>query len=212
MNMQQQRPDKQDQKNARERFVRYNWKIKAAKCRVIEENKAPVIMDTREAIAYAQGMDLDLVEVGYDPRSGISTTKVCDYGKYQYDLKQKEKQAKKQARANAIDVKCLQMSLTTDTADLERIIAHAKEFLNNGDKVKLSLRFRGRRELANVGMGRDVMKRVLSNFDGMAVLDSPPTLNGKELSCVLRKASPAAQQARQAQQKFEAGRIKISVN
>lgn len=189
MNMQQKRPDRQERKNSKEHFVRYNWKIKAARCRVIEENAAPVIMDTREAIEYAQNKGLDLIEVGYDFHTGISTAKICDYGKYQYDLKQKEKQAKKQARANTVDVKCLQLSLTTDTADLNRMIAHAKEFLERGDKVRLSLRFRGRRELANISLGRDVMKRVLSNFDGLAVLDSQPTLNGKELSCVLRKAT-----------------------
>jgi translation initiation factor IF-3 len=207
--MQQKGPDRQEQKNSKERFVRHNWKIKAARCRVIEENAAPVIMDTREAIEYAQSKGLDLVEVGYDFHTGISTAKICDYGKYQYDLKQKEKLAKKQARANTVDVKCLQMSLTTDTADLNRIIAHAKEFLEKGDKVKLSLRFRGRRELANIGLGRDMMKQVLSNFDGLAVLDSQPTLNGKELSCVLRKATLAAQAP---QKKFDAGRITISVN
>jgi translation initiation factor IF-3 len=205
--LQQKRPERQEQKNAKERFIRHNWKIKAPKCRVIEENAAPVVMDTREAIEYAQSKGLDLVEVGYDFRTGISTAKICDYGKYQYDLKQKEKQAKKQARANTVDVKCLQMSLTTDTADLERMISHAKEFLEKGDKVKISLRFRGRRELANVDLGREIMKRVLKNFDGLAVLDSQPVLNGKELSCILRKAAPAAQQ-----KKFETGRITISVS
>ena len=94
----------------------------------------------------------------------------------------------KQARANAIEVKCLQMHLTTDTADYERMVEQAKSFLAKGDKVKLSLRFRGKRELSNMNYAKDLMRGLLSRFDGLAVLDSSPVLNGKELSCVIRKA------------------------
>lgn len=188
MNTQQGKPNRLGQKD-REKFIRYNWKIKAPQCRVIEEGRPPMVMDTRAAIDYAQGKGLDLVEVGYDPRSGVSTAKVCEYGKYVYDMKRREKQAKKQARANSADLKCLQMHLTTDTADLERMVGQAKTFLEGGDRVKLSLRFRGRRELANMGVAKETMKSLLSRFDGLAVLDSPPSLNGKELSCVIRKAS-----------------------
>ena len=188
MNTQQGKPNGSGQRDAREKFVRHNWKIKASQCRVIEEGQSPTIMNTRDAIEYAQSKGLDLVEVGYDPRSGISTAKVCEYGKYMYEMKRREKQAKKQARANAIELKCLQMHLTTDTADYERMVEQAKSFLNEGDKVKLSLRFRGRRELSNMNYAKELMKGLLSRFDGLAVLDSPPVLNGKELSCVIRKS------------------------
>ena len=185
MNMQQERPG---QKDAREKFIRHNWKIKAAQCRVIEDGKLPAIMNTRDAIDYAQGKGLDLVEVGYDSRSGISTAKICEYGKYVYEMKRREKQAKKQARASAVKLKCLQMHLTTDTADYERIVEQAKAFLGEGNRVRLSLRFRGRRELSNMEYAKDIMKGLLSRFDGMAVMDSAPVLNGKELCCVIRKA------------------------
>ena len=113
---------------------------------------------------------------------------VVQYGKYMYEMKRREKQAKKQARANATELKCLQMHLTTDTADYERMVEQAKSFLDEGDKVKLSLRFRGRRELSNMNYAKELMKGLLSRFDGLAVLDSPPALNGKELSCIIRKA------------------------
>lgn len=180
-----------DRKNRqRDKFVRTNWRIKAYECRIVEDGKPPRIVRTSEALDYAQGLGLDLVEISYDYKSGVSTCKVCDYGKYQYEQKQREKAAKKQARANQPDLKTLQMSLTTDTADLDRMVSRAKEFLENGDKVKISLRFRGRRELSNIELGKDIMKSVLSNFDGLAVLDSLPTLNGKELSCILRKGQP----------------------
>lgn len=194
----------------REKFVRTNWKIKAYECRLIEDGREPRILKTKDALEYAQGLGLDLVEISYDYKSGISTCKVCDYGKYVYEQKQREKAAKKQARANQSDLKCLQMSLTTDTADLDRMIARAKEFLEDGDRVKISLRFRGRRELANVGMGKDIMKSVLSHFDGLAVLDSPPALNGKELSCILRKGQPKKQPKPPAQP--SSGSIRITVS
>jgi translation initiation factor IF-3 len=189
MNMHQQNKviNKSNQKENKEKFIRYNWKIKAKQCRVIEENKQPIIMETKAAIEYAQEKDLDLVEVGYDYKTGISTAKICDYGKYIYELKRKEKLAKKQARANITEIKCLQIHLTTDTADLERIINQAKSFLENGNKVKLALRFRGRRELSNMDYAKDIMKKLLAHFEGLAILDSQPILNGKELSCVIRK-------------------------
>lgn len=187
MNTQQGRPSRPGQKD-REKFIRYNWKIKAEQCRVLEDGKAPVVMSTRAAVEYALGIGLDLVEVGYDPRNGVSTAKICEYGKYVYEIKRREKQAKKLARANSTELKCLQMHLTTDTADYERMVEQAKSFLGNGDRVKLSLRFRGRRELSNMDYAKELMKKLLTRFDGIAVLDSKPTLNGKELSCVIRKA------------------------
>lgn len=175
------------QKDSKERFIRHNWKIKAKQCRVIEEGRPPAVMDTRAAVDYAQSKGLDLVEVGYDSKSGVSTAKICDYGKFIYDMKRREKAAKKQARANVANLKCLQMHLTTDTADFERMVKQAKKFLADGDRVKLALRFRGRCELSNMDYAKDLMKKLLTRFDGMAALDSPPTLNGKELSCIIRK-------------------------
>ena len=182
----QNRADDNRQNGQKERFIRHNWKIKARRCRVIEDGVPPTIMDTKDAIAYAQSKKLDLVEVGYDHKSGVSTAKICEYGKFMYDLKRREKMAKKQARASMTDLKCLQMHLTTDTADFERMVRQAKGFLEEGDRVKLSLRFRGRRELSNMDYAKTLMKNLLARFDGIAVLDSPPALNGKELSCVIR--------------------------
>lgn len=177
-----------DTDKKKDKFVRVNWKIRNQYCRVIEEGRQPRIMPTKEAIEYAQDLGLDLIEIGYDKANNCSNCKVYDYGKYQYETKRREKMAKKQARAAVQEVKCLQISLTTDSADLERIVSHAKEFLAAGDKVKLSLRFRNRRESANVDLAKTVMKDVLTKFDGIALLDSPPSLAGRELACILRKA------------------------
>ena len=172
----------------KEKFVRTNYKIRNQYCRVIEDGKAQQIMKTSEAIAYAESLGLDLVEIGYDKANACSNCKVLDYSKFMYEQKKREKMAKKQARANAAELKSLQFSLTTDEGDKSRIISHAKEFLAIGDKVKLAIRFRNRREMANINMAKDLMKAILGNFDGLAVLDSSPSLSGKELACILRKA------------------------
>ena len=73
------------------------------------------------------------------------------------------------------------------------MIERAKAFLSSGDRVKISLRFRGQREMANIGVAKDIMKSVLANFDGIAVLDTQLALNGKELSCILRKGTAKPQ-------------------
>lgn len=173
--------------NQKERTVRVNYSIKNTYSRVIEEGKAPIIMRTSEAIKYAESLDLDLVEIGYDKANNCSNCKICDYSKYIYEQKKREKEAKKQARANKVEIKSVQFSLTTDVADKERMINHAKEFLNEGDKVKLAIRFRNRREMTNIDLAKTLMKEILTSFNDLAMLDSTPTLNGKELSCIIRR-------------------------
>lgn len=76
----------------------------------------------------------------------------------------------------------------TDDADRIRQIEKAKKFILDGDVVKLTIRFRNRRESANLEYAKDVMRQLLSNFDGIASLDSAPSISGRELSCMLRKA------------------------
>lgn len=178
----------QKQNKRQNKIVRVNYNIRNEYCRVIEEGIAPRIMRTSEAIEYAESKGLDLVEIGYDPANRCSNAKVIDYGKFCYENKRKEKLAKKQARENTPEVKSIQFSLTTDSADMERQINHAKQFLADGDKVKLSIRFRNRREGANTDYTNGLMNDILSRFDGIAVLESKPSVNGREYSCILRKA------------------------
>lgn len=178
-----------DQKKL-EHVVRTNWNIKNQYCRIIEQGKSTRIVPTKDAVEYAESIGLDLVEIGYDKQNRCSNCKVCDYGKYVYEQKQREKQARKQARANFVEIKNLQISLTTDTADLERIIQHGREFLADGDKIKIILRFRNRRESANMELAKNVLRGVVDRFSDIALFDSKPVLNGREFSCILRKAVP----------------------
>lgn len=174
-------------KNNKEKTTRVNYNIRNAYCRVIDNGKVLGIMKTSEAIKYAEDLNLDLVEIGYDKANNCSNCKVCDYSKFIYEQKKREKEAKKQARANKVDIKSVQFSLTTDTADKIRLIRHAKEFLEAGDKVKITIRFRNRRETANIELAKKTMKEVLADFENIAMLDSAPIQNGKEFSCIIRK-------------------------
>lgn len=178
--------NRQNRDNKREKFIRHNWQIKNQSCRIIEDGQPPKSMRTKDAIDLAQSMGLDLIEVGYDRNAGQSICKIMEYGKYVYEMKQREKQAKKQARANRVDTKEIQLSLTIDVADEQRMVNRAREFLEEGDKVKVALRFRGKRELNNVDLAKSIVKRVIQNFEEIAVLDVPPQLSGKELFCVIR--------------------------
>ena len=177
----------QGKNNKRDRVIRTNWNIKSYSCRVIEDGKPPKVMTRDAAIEYAQNKNLDLIEIGFDKAGNCSNCKVADYSKYIYGLKKKEKEAKKQARAAKVTVKSVQLSLTTDVADRNRMIAHAKEFLAEGDKVKVALRFRNRREMENIEYAKNFMKDVMKEFEGVAALDAGPSIAGRELSCVLRK-------------------------
>lgn len=179
--------DSVQKNNSKERMTRTNYNIKSSNCRIIEQGKTPYILKTLDAISYAQSLGLDLVEIGYDKKNNCSNCKVCDYSKFIYEQKKREKEAKKQARANKVDIKSVQLTLTTDIADKTRIINHAKEFLAAGDKVKISIRFKNHRERENSDLAKSLMKEVLTSFDGLAILDSAPGMNFKELFCIIRK-------------------------
>ena len=166
-----------------------DYDIFPGKVRLVREGQQPIVIDRDAAIDLARQEGKNLVQIAYSKNDFPKTVcKILDYGKHLYEQKQREKQAKKQARANAAELKSLQFSLTTDEGDKSRIISHAKEFLAAGNKVKLSIKFRNRREMANINMAKDLMKAILGNFDGLAVLDSSPSLSGRELACILRKA------------------------
>lgn len=175
-------------KNQKSKFVRTNYNIRCAYCRVLEDGMAPQIMPTKNAIEYAQSKGLDLVEIGFDSANHCVNAKVIDYGKFCYEQKRKEKAAKRAARENTPDLKSIQFSLTTDENDMSRQLDHAKEFLSRGDRVKIAIRFRNRRESSNMSLAKDMMIRILDNFSEIGIIESTPALNGREFSCILRHA------------------------
>ena len=163
-----------------------NYNIRGFKVRVIESDRTSV-MDRDDAIALAKQQKLDLVQISYDKEAKMPVCKIIDYGKFKYEQSKKDKVAKKQARANLVDVKTVQFSITTDDNDKNRLISQAKEFLNAGDKVKMTIRFRNKRESQNIDFAKSVLRSILEEFNGIAVPDSNVVAANKEISCVIRK-------------------------
>ena len=117
--------------NNKKREVTYvNYNIRNPKVRVIDESaKQQKVMDTDAAIALAQGKGLDLVEKAFDKANRMPICKIIDYGKWKYMESKKQKDSKKTAKANAIELKTVQFSIATDDNDKARLVSQAKKFL-----------------------------------------------------------------------------------
>lgn len=187
MNKYEQTATDTKKKNSKRELVFVNYNIRGHQVRIITDSGSKTI-SRDAAISLAEKDGLDLVQISYDRNARMPVCKIIDYGKFKYEQSKREKEAKKQARANAVDVKTVQFSLTTDDGDKTRLIRQARDFISNGDKVKLTIRFRNRRESANMEFVKKVMREIIQSFEDIAMLDSNPALNGREFACVIRKA------------------------
>ena len=139
------------------RDLRVNRQIRAHEVRLIDENgEQKGVMKTFDAIRMAEEAGLDLVEVS--PNANPPVCKILDFGKYRYELEKKQRDAKKNQAV--IKVKEIRMQPKIDRHDLETKSKFIAEFLTEGNKVKVSIRFRGR-ELAHPELGKDVLDRIL---------------------------------------------------
>jgi translation initiation factor IF-3 len=161
--------------------LRVNGEIYAQQIRLIDENGQMVgVMTPREALGMAEARGLDLIEIA--PTASPPTCKIMDYGKWKYENKKKEKEAKK--KQTVINVKEIQVRPRTDDHDIDVKVRHARRFLLEGDKVKVNLRFMGR-ELAHQSYGMATLKRVENMLMDVAVVESPPKLEGKQAFLLL---------------------------
>lgn len=163
-----------------------NYNIRGSHVRVVFDNKPAKVFQINDAINLAESQGLDLVQISYDKNDRLAVCKIIDYGKFKYEQSKREKRAKKQARENSVDVKTIQFSITTDDNDRKRLVSQAFKFLEDGDKVKLTIRFRNKRESANLDFAKNIMKTILTEFEEKSVLDSVPALSGRELACIIR--------------------------
>ena len=134
------------------------------------------IMSSRDAMKLAQEAELDLVKIA--PTAKPPVCKIIDYGKYRYELARKEKEAKKKQKV--IEVKELRLSPNIDTNDLNTKVNNARKFLEKGDKVKVTLRFRGR-ELAHVDNGKAILNSFAEMLSDVAVVDKPAKFEGRSM-------------------------------
>ncbi|MEI8328815.1 MAG: translation initiation factor IF-3 [Chlamydiia bacterium] len=160
---------------------RINREIRALKVRVIDKDGDQLgILPTSEAIAKAELVGLDLVEIAATAEPPVC--KIIDYGKYRYQVTKKEKESKKSQ--HQVKVKELKLKPTTDDHDILVKIKHAREFITKGDKVRVTCVFRGR-ELAHPQIGRRAVERICEELSDIATPESDAKLMGRNLSTVL---------------------------
>ena len=158
-----------------------NEQIRDREVRVISEAGEQLgIMSAREAMKLAEEAQLDLVKIA--PKAQPPVCKIIDYGKYKYELARKEKEARKEQKT--VEVKEVRLSPNIDTNDLNTKVNNAKKFLTKGNKVKVTLRFRGR-EMAHVQQSKHILDDVAQMLADVAVVEKPAKLEGRNMSMVL---------------------------
>jgi translation initiation factor IF-3 len=148
---------------------------------LIDENGEQVgIVPTSQALQMARDKGLDLMEVSATASPPVC--KICDYGKFKYEKKKKEAQARK--NQVIVKVKEVQLRPNTDEHDLEYKIKNAHEFLEEGDKVKFTILFRGR-EIAHTEPGFKMCKEVMERLADVGIVEMAPKLEGKKLMMIM---------------------------
>ncbi len=128
------------------------------------------------AMELAEQAGLDLVEIS--PTAEPPVCKIMDFGKFKYETQKREAEARKKQKI--IEIKEVKFRPNTDTHDYEVKMRSVTKFLENGDKVKVTLRFRGR-EMAHQNLGRELLERVATDVDGLGKVESIPKLEGRQM-------------------------------
>lgn len=158
-----------------------NEQIRDKEVRLVSEDGEQLgVMSAKEALNLAQEAELDLVKIA--PTAKPPVCKIIDYGKYRYELARKEKEAKKKQKT--VELKEVRMSPNIDTNDLNTKMNAAKKFISKGDKVKVTLRFRGR-EMAHMQSSRHILDDFAKQLEDIAVVEKTPKLEGRSISMVL---------------------------
>ena len=154
-----------------------NEQIRDKEVRLIGEDGEQLgVMPARDALQMAKDAELDLVKIA--PTAKPPVCKIIDYGKYRYEQARKEKEAKKKQKV--IEVKEVRLSPNIDTNDLSTKMGAARKFLEKGDKVKVTLRFRGR-EMAHMSKSRYILEDFAKELADIAVIDKPSKVEGRSM-------------------------------
>ena len=160
---------------------RINEMIRVREVRLIDdEGNQKGIVPTLEALKLAKEKDLDLVEVS--PNANPPVCKILDYGKYRFEQEKKSRESKKNQKV--LKLKEIRMQPKIGPGDLDTKAKHVQEFLDEGDKVKVTIRFRGR-ELAHTELGYDVLNEVLKRLTSAYVVEKQPAMDGKTMSMTI---------------------------
>lgn len=158
-----------------------NHRIRVPEVRVLDaEGNQLGIMETRQALRMAMDQGLDLVEIS--PTAQPPVCRILDYGKYKYEQAKKNKEAKK--KAHSTEIKGIRMRYGTEAHDLEYRVKDARRFLEDGDKVQVTLIFRGR-ELSHPEIARGQMEKLSSALADVSVVERPPSIEGRRMTMLL---------------------------
>ena len=161
--------------------LRINEQIRVREVRLIDDKgDQKGIVPTIEALTMAKEQELDLVEVATQANPPVC--KILDYGKYRFEQEKKLRDSKKNQKQ--LKLKEIRMQPKIGSGDLDFKSKHVQEFLNEGNKVKVTIRFRGR-ELAHTELGYDVLKEVLKRLDDEYVIEKQPAMEGRFMSMTL---------------------------
>ena len=176
-------------KRSAKSFIRVNERIRAREVRVIDESGTQLgILPPYEALRLARERGLDLVEVS--PNAVPPVCRIQDYGRYLYEKEKSERAARK--RQKVITIKEVKFSVTVDEHDYQTKKNQAVRFLGEGDKVKASLRFRGR-QMAHRDLGYNIINRLIQDIGDAGVVEFMPRMEGTTLHAILapgRKETP----------------------
>lgn len=158
-----------------------NEEIRAREVRVVDaEGQQLGIMSVEQALKMAGDAALDLVEIA--PEADPPVCKIMDYGKYRFEREKQRKEMKK--KQQIIEVKELQLKCRIDTHDFNTKLNHAKRFLGQGNKVKVTVRFYGR-EMANTSRGKELLERFAEGCGELCTVEKPPLLDGRNMIMIL---------------------------
>jgi translation initiation factor IF-3 len=161
--------------------VRVNHRIRVPEVRVIAADGTQLgILASHEAIRMAQEQGLDLVEV--NPKAEPPVCKIMDFGKFKYEEKKKANEAKK--KQNVVEIKEVKVRPKTDDHDLETKVKHIRRFLEEGNKAKITVRFRGR-EITHPEKGREVIDEILKALEGQIIVEGNPMMEGKAMTVMI---------------------------
>lgn len=169
----------QEGKTISELFI--NEQIRDKEVRVIGENGEQLgIMSAKEAMQLAEEAGVDLVKIA--PTAKPPVCKIVDYGKFRYEQARKEKEAKKKQRV--IEIKEIRLSPNIDTNDLNTKVNAARKFLSKGDRVKITLRFRGR-EMAHMASSKHILDDFAEALSDISVVEKAPKVEGRSMTMFL---------------------------
>ena len=161
--------------------MQINEEIRDKEIRVVtDDGEVLGVMSADEALKIAEERELDLVKIA--PQAKPPVCKIMDYGKYRFDMAKREKEAKKNQRI--VETKEIRLSLNIDTHDFETKVNHAKKFLENGNKVKVSIRFRGR-EMAHPEHGLVTMSKFSEACQEFSSVEKAAKLEGRSMMMFL---------------------------